>query len=259
VRHALLRRDLDAAQGWLMEAPIPAGLDEVQASHAAPSSEAVEWLALSHSRVFLASGRAAKAQNVLEPVLSAAIEGRRLLLEVRVRILLALALDGAGRLDLALDMAAMALRVGLAMGLRRSFLDEGSRFIEITQMVHERVLANQLPRAVWGSTLAALGDIELLGRSVRAPDAPPEAPTTEKRAAMLGTAVGTLKRRETEILHLLARGQSNKEIARSLDIGVDTVKWYLKSIYGKLGVTTRAAAVLAADRTVRFSDLGHEA
>ncbi|WP_051848944.1 LuxR C-terminal-related transcriptional regulator [Thiomonas sp. FB-Cd] len=259
VRHALLRRDLDTAQRLLMEAPIDAGVEEVQASRAAPSSQAIEWLALSHSRVFLASGRAAKAQTVLEPVLSAAIEGRRLLLEVRVRILMALALDGAGRLDLALDMAAMALRVGLAMGLRRSFLDEGSRFIEITQMVHERVLANQLPRAPWGSTLPALGDVELLGRSARAPDARPEAPAPEKRAAALGTAVGTLKRRETEILHLLARGQSNKEIARSLDIGVDTVKWYLKSIYGKLGVTTRATAVLAADRTVRFSEQGRKA
>ena len=259
VRHALLRRDLDAAQRWLMEAPLAAGLEDVQVSRAAPSSQAIEWLALSHSRVFLASGRAAKAQTVLESVLSAAIEGRRLLLEVRVRILMALALDGAGRLDSALDMAAMALRVGLAMGLRRSFLDESRRFIEITQMVHERVLANQLPRAIWGSTLAALGDIELLGRRAGAPDARPEVPASEKRAAVLDTAVGNLKRRETEILHLLARGQSNKEIARSLDIGVDTVKWYLKSIYGKLDVTTRSAAVLAADRTVRFSEQGRKA
>jgi LuxR family transcriptional regulator, maltose regulon positive regulatory protein len=64
----------------------------------------------------------------------------------------------------------------------------------------------------------------------------------------LDTAVGTLKRRATEILRLLARGQTNKEIARSLDVGVDTVTWYLKSIYGKLGVTSRATAVLAARR-----------
>jgi ATP/maltotriose-dependent transcriptional regulator MalT len=246
VRHALLCGDLDAAQRWLMEAPIAASNEGAQSSSAASSRQAIEWLALPKSRVLLASGRASKAQTVLEPVLGAAIEGRRLLLEVRVRVLMALALDGAGRLDLALEMAALALRVGLGLGLRRSFLDEGARFIEITRMVHERVLGNQLPRAPWGGTLAALGEIELLGRATAAPDAPPLARAPENRPGALGTTVGTLTRRETDILHLLARGQSNKEIARSLDIGVDTVKWYLKTIYGKLGVTSRAQAVLTA-------------
>ena len=60
--------------------------------------------------------------------------------------------------------------------------------------------------------------------------------------------VNALKRREADVLQLLARGLSNKEIARALGIGVDTVKWYLKSIYSKLGVTGRVNAVLAARR-----------
>ena len=55
-----------------------------------------------------------------------------------------------------------------------------------------------------------------------------------------------LKDREAEILRRLERGESNKEIARSMAIGVDTVKWYLKSIYSKLGVASRAEAVYAA-------------
>ena len=59
-------------------------------------------------------------------------------------------------------------------------------------------------------------------------------------------ALGGLSARETEILKLIARGLSNKEIARSLDIGPETVKSHLKSAFTKLGVERRAQAVSRA-------------
>ena len=59
-------------------------------------------------------------------------------------------------------------------------------------------------------------------------------------------APGGLSARETEILTLIAEGLSNKEIARSLDIGPETVKSHLKSIFTKLGVERRAQAVSRA-------------
>jgi LuxR family maltose regulon positive regulatory protein len=55
-----------------------------------------------------------------------------------------------------------------------------------------------------------------------------------------------LSARETEILKLIAQGLSNKEIARSLDIGPETVKSHLKSVFTKLGVERRAQAVSRA-------------
>jgi LuxR family transcriptional regulator, maltose regulon positive regulatory protein len=55
-----------------------------------------------------------------------------------------------------------------------------------------------------------------------------------------------LSRRETEILKLIAQGLSNKEIARSLDIGPETVKSHIKSVFAKLGVERRAQAVSRA-------------
>lgn len=55
-----------------------------------------------------------------------------------------------------------------------------------------------------------------------------------------------LSGREMEALLLLAEGLSNKEIARDLDMTVHTVKFHLKNIYNKLGVTKRTNAVLAA-------------
>jgi LuxR family maltose regulon positive regulatory protein len=55
-----------------------------------------------------------------------------------------------------------------------------------------------------------------------------------------------LSPRETGILKLIAQGLSNKEIARRLEIGPETVKSHLKSAYTKLGVERRAQAVSRA-------------
>ena len=55
-----------------------------------------------------------------------------------------------------------------------------------------------------------------------------------------------LSPRETDILTLIAEGLSNKEIARNLEIGPETVKSHLKSVFNKLGVERRAQAVSRA-------------
>lgn len=72
---------------------------------------------------------------------------------------------------------------------------------------------------------------------VAAPTAP--APT--------GTGDGTqLTEREREILALLARGASNREISETLYIAGGTVKNHLSNILGKLGVRDRTQAALKA-------------
>ena len=50
--------------------------------------------------------------------------------------------------------------------------------------------------------------------------------------------------REAELARLLSRGQSNRELAVALNMAPDTVKWHLKNIFGKLGVSNRTQAVL---------------
>ena len=52
-----------------------------------------------------------------------------------------------------------------------------------------------------------------------------------------------LTRREAEVLRLIAGGLSNAEIAAQLVISPLTVNAYLRSIYSKLGVSSRTAAM----------------
>lgn len=55
--------------------------------------------------------------------------------------------------------------------------------------------------------------------------------------------------RELAVLRMLDVGRSNQQIAHTLGVTVNTVKWYLKNIYAKLAATNRAEAVSAARRS----------
>jgi len=57
-----------------------------------------------------------------------------------------------------------------------------------------------------------------------------------------------LTERETEVLELIARGKTNKQIARELFIGEATVKSHVHSILSKLNVSSRTQAALYAGR-----------
>ena len=52
--------------------------------------------------------------------------------------------------------------------------------------------------------------------------------------------------RENEVLALLAEGLSNAEIAERLVISITTVKFHVRNLLSKLGVTSRAEAVAMA-------------
>ena len=59
----------------------------------------------------------------------------------------------------------------------------------------------------------------------------------------------SLTDRETEVLRLLAQGRSNKEIARVLSIGEQTVKTHVAHILSKLEMSSRTQAALYAIQT----------
>jgi DNA-binding NarL/FixJ family response regulator len=66
------------------------------------------------------------------------------------------------------------------------------------------------------------------------------------RRARLERFVPPLTEREIDVLASLARGLSNRQVARTLDLSVETVRTHLKHIYVKSGATNRLQAVIAA-------------
>ncbi|MBG0850315.1 response regulator transcription factor [Streptomyces spinoverrucosus] len=76
----------------------------------------------------------------------------------------------------------------------------------------------------------------------------PLSPTVAAKvlAHMRGDRGAGLSGRELEVLSAVARGQSNKQIARALRLSEATVKTHLLHIYTKLDVRDRTAAVTAA-------------
>jgi DNA-binding NarL/FixJ family response regulator len=69
-----------------------------------------------------------------------------------------------------------------------------------------------------------------------------------RRQTLLPTrsAISDLSERETEIIRLIARGLSNKEIANSLSDSEKTVKNHISRVFSKLGITARTQAAIHA-------------
>lgn len=103
------------------------------------------------------------------------------------------------------------------------------------------VLAESIRRVLRGEPVVSP---ELLGKLVAALQAPvaPGTPVAPPLPAESGPA---LSPREQEVLREIARGASNKEIARSLDIAETTVKIHVQHILRKLGVSSRLQAAVA--------------
>ena len=60
--------------------------------------------------------------------------------------------------------------------------------------------------------------------------------------------VAGLSDREIEVLRLVARGHSNRQMASLLSVSASTIHHHIQHIYTKLGISTRAAATLFAMR-----------
>jgi NarL family two-component system response regulator LiaR len=102
----------------------------------------------------------------------------------------------------------------------------------------KNVAPTELARAVRAAHAGeALLDPVIAARLVEAIAQPPGAPATERLTA-----------REQEVLALIARGFSNKRIARELGIAEKTVKTHVGHVLAKLGVTDRTQAAVHAVR-----------
>lgn len=146
----------------------------------------------------------------------------RLLIEGN--ILLAYGLQRSGEAARARGFFDEAVGMAMFQGVVRPFID-ARRFVE--PMLRASSLRND--------TVDRFRD-QFLKRLSRAFSSRPQS----------SAAQGGLSAAEVEVLTYLCQGYANKEIARLIDMSPDTVKYRLKSLYKKLGVTKRRDAVAIA-------------
>lgn len=156
----------------------------------------------------------------------AANRRRRML---RLQCLLAQAFEAARRRPQALETLERALAAAQADGLVRVFADEPWNLQPLLTALESRHTA---------ITPAYLHTI------IKAA----QRPTSLSPMASNDQAAGEnpLSQRESQILRLLADGDSNKELARKLFVSENTVETHLRRIYGKLGIRNRTQAVAKA-------------
>jgi DNA-binding NarL/FixJ family response regulator len=100
------------------------------------------------------------------------------------------------------------------------------------------------PSALAAAIRAVAAGHVLLGPEVAAALLGPDA----ARSGSGGDAEPQLTAREREVLDLIARGRSNREIARALTVSEKTVKTHVSNVLMKLGVSDRTQAALWAVR-----------
>lgn len=134
---------------------------------------------------------------------------------------------------------------GARAELLRTIIDAGP---EILKIIAELRDASRTRR--WPANLAQIPP-DYLSRLLATAHADAKnaaIPVIARASDRASTPEEPLNAREIDVLRLLDRGLSNKQIARNLGVTINTVKWYLKNIYVKLGVARRGESVSEARR-----------
>jgi LuxR family maltose regulon positive regulatory protein len=160
-------------------------------------------------------------------------------------------LDGAERaLRMAADVSVHARRAPMVLVARAL----------LALVMHEKQLPGAREMLAEVLSLADLGGIRsfvaaahprlavLDGGAAAQPEggaraAVPASPARPSLAGHAQASGGLLTPKEARILSLLATGRANKEIARAMDVGEQTVKWHLKNVFFKLNAASRKHAV----------------
>jgi LuxR family maltose regulon positive regulatory protein len=200
-----------------------------------------ETVALATARVLLAQGELDEVVAQLARSLAAA-EGRGWLgvaLEMYILRSLVLVRQGDAR-GAAADLE-RALTLAEPEGYVRIFLDEGQPM--------QLLLVQWLARAGAGPLREyarhLLSQFDSKARVVMPSQKTPSL-AAEPLSGPSQALIEPLSPRELEVLHLIAQGRTNKEIARQLVVAPGTVKAHTSHIYRKLDVTNRTEAVARA-------------
>ncbi|BBY24708.1 hypothetical protein MSTO_49130 [Mycobacterium stomatepiae] len=165
--------------------------------------------------------------------------------EIASTIALARAFSLAGNADAAAEVLVPALVSGSGCGLLRTVVDAGPELMKVVVGLRE---ASRTGR--WASDLPEVPAeyLSLLLTTAHNDAQKAAIPVIGRAGERSSLPEEELNGREVEILRLLERGLTNKQIARNLGVTINTVKWYLKNIYVKLGVARRLESIAEARR-----------
>jgi LuxR family maltose regulon positive regulatory protein len=219
---------LDQALGWARQQGMSAD-DDLSYLH--------EFEHITLARILLAQYRndhsespLREAIGLLRRLLKAAEAGGRMGSAIEILVLQALAYGARGDFSAALPPLERALRLAEPEGYVRIFLDEGADMEQLLREARRRGIMPDYTSKLLG------GFKEGRQRSEGGSALPAAQPLVEP-----------LSQRELDVLRLFKTELSGPEIARELVVGLSTVRTHTKSIYSKLGVNSRRAAVRRAE------------
>jgi len=196
---------------------------------------------ITRARVLMAQNEPNEAIGLLSQLEATARSAGRMGRVIEILLLQALALQEIGDSEHALLALTKCLALAEPEGYARVFLDEGQPL----HMLLAQWLAHDSasPLRNYANRLLSHFDAE-----------PPVVMTPQEKASPAGdpsvssgqALVEPLSQRELEVLHLIALGNTNQEIARQLIVAPGTVKAHTASIYRKLDVANRTEAVARA-------------
>jgi LuxR family maltose regulon positive regulatory protein len=231
---AAVRAQIDLAQGNLAAAirwADSSGLSSEDDDLSYPRER--EYLTLARVRIaqvgddpaspFLQDGLGLLDRLLLEAETKARLDS-----VLEILVLRALTLEAYGDRTSALSTLERALVFAEPEGYIRLFIDEGVLMLALLRQAQAR---SSVPGYV--ATL-----LRVFGEQVVS-DLPPT-------SSHPNTLAEPLTEREREVLRLLLAGASNREIARLLVLSVNTVKRHVYNLCGKLGVQSRAQAIIRA-------------
>lgn len=192
-----------------------------------------EYAHIGAARVLIAEGQPKRAIAVLERITERQRHDERLHPLVQVRALVAIAAHAAGETLQALAATVDLIALALPQNAVRSLVDEGQPLKAALDFARGRIPAwsRQSETADFVDRILA----ELARSGADRQRGVPAGPLPGKRP---------LSSKEMEVASYLVRAYSNRQLAQSLSMAPDTVKWHLKNIFGKLGVSNRTEAAL---------------
>jgi LuxR family maltose regulon positive regulatory protein len=179
--------------------------------------------------VHLARQETEKALAALEGLEEEAQAAGRTTQAIEICLLKALAWQALGEAAAALEAFRRSLSWAAPEGYVRLFLEAGT---DVIPLLRRAVPSNLAPE--YASRLLTAFGVEQQTRA-QVPQPPDSQPLPEP-----------LTPRELEVLRLICGGLSNREIADALTVTLNTVKKHSSHIYGKLGVRSRAQAIVRA-------------